>query len=252
MRKLSNNTYLIFFVTALFALSVMSCNEESAQQIAKREKAEQKRIDSLAYRVGTVPIPACDDIHKADTSHIFDTLKVDVRVHHYKSLSECRIALRAGIVKSAYVDSTLATVLDKTDGVEIMLGRPKDIPLYLVASKKSRVTKLQQLQDKIIAADSHGDTKMYANQVVDSLKAKKKTVFVVQCEDMNVRTQMLTSGNVDAAILPEPFASQAIKKGCVKLKEYKSKVYLATVKKILDDKRITEQYQNIIKGIEEK
>jgi hypothetical protein len=42
-------------------------------------------------------------------------------------------------------------------------------------------------------------------------------VYIIQVEDLKVRLKMLTTGNVDAAMLPEPYATMAVKQGGVEL-----------------------------------
>ena len=105
--------------------------------------------------------------------------------------------------------------------------------------------------DKIVAADSHGYSRKYAEIIADSLQKKQKTVYILQCEDLNVRTKMLSMGNVDAALLPEPFATSAIKAGGKVLRDYSSqpKGVYAFRNKALSDKRIKKQYELFLKGL---
>jgi hypothetical protein len=73
------------------------------------------------------------------------------------------------------------------------------------------------LNDKVIAADKEGHSYDLARMAVDSLLNAKQPVFIIQVEDLMVRLKMLTTGNVDAAMLPEPYATMAVKQGGVEL-----------------------------------
>ena len=244
----------------ILLLSVLSCNmfliscddEEEKVRLSKAEREKLRIEDSLALKIGILPTSDCDAIRRADSLGIFDSLGVDVHIRHYNALSECRIALKFNLVEGAVVDSVLVDVLKDKDSVALTLGPATSLSWKLLTSTKSRIVRAEQLVDKIIAADSHGYTRKYAEMVTDSLIKKQKNVYIIQCEDVNVRTKMLTTGNVDAAFLPEPFASSAIKSGARVLRDYssQSKGVIAFRKKALADKRIKQQYELFLKGVE--
>jgi hypothetical protein len=91
------------------------------------------------------------------------------------------------------------------------------IDFKLVTSKKARIKRISQLNDKVIAADKEGHSYDLARMAVDSLLNAKQPVFIIQVEDLMVRLKMLTTGNVDAAMLPEPYATMAVKQGGVEI-----------------------------------
>jgi NitT/TauT family transport system substrate-binding protein len=232
---------------------LISCDDEEAKARLSRAEREKLRIeDSLAFKVGILPTSDCDIIRRADSLGIFDSLGVDVHIRHYNALSECRIALMKNIVECAVVDSVLVDVLKDKDSVALTLGPATSLSWKMLTSTKSRIVRTEQLVDKIIATDSHGYTHKYAEMVTDSLIKKQKNVYIIQCEDLTVRMKMLTSGNVDAAFLPEPFASAAIKSGARVLRDYsaQTKGVIAFRKKALADKRIKKQQELFLKGLE--
>ena len=248
---------IAFFILALSALTcnvfLVSCDDEEAKARLSRAEREKLRIeDSLAFKVGILPTSDCDIIRRADSLGIFDSLGVDVHIRHYNALSECRIALMKNIVECAVVDSALADVLRDKDSVALTLGPATTLSWKMLTSTKSRIVRTEQLVDKIIATDSHGYTHKYAEMVTDSLIKNQKNVYIIQCEDLTVRMKMLTSGNVDAAFLPEPFASAAIKSGARVLRDYSAQTngVIAFRKKALADKRIKKQQELFLKGLE--
>lgn len=81
----------------------------------------------------------------------------------------------------------------------------------LVANRKSRVTKINQLSDKLVAMTRFSATDFLCDKMSDSIKGKKEEFFRVQVNDVDIRLKMLQNGEIDAAWLTEPQASVAKK-----------------------------------------
>lgn len=242
-------TSMLFLLA--FNICLTSCDsEEKKQRISRAERERLHKEDSLALKIGILPTMDCEAMRLADSLHIFDSLGVTVHLRMYGSLSECRIALRSKLVEGAFIDSVLADVIEKKDTTALTLGPATPLSWKLLTSKKARVVRKEQLADKIIASDSHGASKALAENMADSLKKDKKTVFIVQCEDPVVRMKMLSHGNVDAALMPEPYATDVMKSGTRVLADYskQKKGVVAFRSSALKDKRIKKQYDLFLKG----
>ena len=87
---------------------------------------------------------------------------------------------------------------------------PVSTNLYwqLISNRKARVTELQQLSDKMIAITRHSATDYLADLAIDSAKPKYE-VYRVQINDLNIRLSMLLNNEMDAMLLPEPYATRA-------------------------------------------
>jgi NitT/TauT family transport system substrate-binding protein len=176
--------------------AMMSCQDEEKQaRIIRENKEAERKADSAAMKIAVLPTMECLPIVVAKELRLFDTLNVDVRLKKYTSLPECRKALRNKTVEGADTFMTFT----------------------LLTAKKARLSRISQLPDKIIAADRFGLSKDIAAAVIDSLLKHKEHVFIVQVEDLNVRFDMLRNGNVDAALLPEPYATKARQLGAKEL-----------------------------------
>ncbi len=242
---------ILLFIFAGFVCSIVSCNdEEELQRLTRAEKERLRKEDSLALKVGILPTADCDFIRLADSLHLFDTLGVDVHFRRYNSLSECRYALSHNMVEGAVVDSILAGIIEQKDTTPLTLSIATPLKWKLLTAKKSRISRHSQLVDKIVATDSHGASRTLAQNAVDSILKKKKSIFFIQCEDVGIRCNMLITGNVDGAMLPEPYATKALKKGAKELALGDDKTYGVVVfrSKVLNDKRIKEQYDLFLKA----
>jgi len=209
----------ILFITAIFSAGCESGSEQN--RLTAAEKDSLRRADSMALKIGVMPTEDCLPILVAKSLGLFEKNGVDVHLRRYHALSECRKALTDSLVEGAAIDSTLMSQLNgKTPW--LYSGIATSLSWKFFTSKKARIRRIDQLGDKMIAADSHGESHRLAEKAIDSLQRKKEHVFIIQVEDPNVRLSMLTTGNVDAAFLPEPYASKAIKAGAHHITSIKS------------------------------
>lgn len=241
--------YILFCMLAVpFFIACQS--EEKRQQVSKAERERWRREDSAAFKIGVLPTEDCLPIILAKELRLYDTLGVSVHLRHYNAMSECRIALSNSLVEGAVIDSTLLAQLN--DGNEwLTAGMLTAMTWKFLTAKKARISRLEQLTDKIIAADSHGESHRLAEQAIDSLQKKGKLVFIVQVEDLNIRLKMLNTGAVDAALLPEPYATKARKQGANMIERVKSlpKGVLALRKEAMSDTARQEQYKLFLKAV---
>ena len=171
-------------------MSLAACSGKDGDEAEKATSAK-------AVRVAIVEVDECLPLMVAEHLGLLDSLHADVRLIRKGSIAECRQAVERGEADVCVNDEA--------------------IDFKLVTSKKARIKRISQLNDKVIAADKEGHSYNLARMAVDSLMNAKQPVFIIQVEDLKVRLKMLTTGNVDAAMLPEPYATMAVKQGGVEL-----------------------------------
>ena len=66
------------------------------------------------------------------------------------------------------------------------------------------------MDDKMVAMTRYSVTDLLSDMVVDSAKLKPERVFRIQINDVNVRLKMLENNEMDALLMTEPYATQAI------------------------------------------
>ncbi len=174
----------------VLVMSLAACSGKDGNEAEKATSAK-------AVRVAIVEVDECLPLVVAEHLGLLDSLHADVRLIRKGSIAECRQAVERGEADVCVNDEA--------------------IDFKLVTSKKARIKRISQLNDKVIAADKEGHSYNLARMAVDSLMNAKQPVFIIQVEDLKVRLKMLTTGNVDAAVLPEPYATRAVKQGGVEL-----------------------------------
>lgn len=243
---------LSFIITTMLflAASVGCSGGDDADALTKAQQDSLRRIDSLALKIAITPAEDCLPLRVADSLHLFEAQNVDVHLKLLGSMADCREALQAGTVEGAAIDDVLLTELNSKE-TWLKSALTTTMNLQFLTSKKSRITRLAQLNDKVIAADRHGEARRMAESSLDSVGGKKQMAFVVQVEDLKVRLDMLLTGNVDAAVLPEPYASRAVKAGAKKIAEVKQKNQgcIAFNTRRLADKRRQQQYDAFLKAV---
>ena len=175
----------------LLVMSLAACSGKDGKEAAKATSAK-------ATRVAIVEVDECLPLIVAEHLGLLDSLHADVKLIRKGSIAECRQAVERGEADVCVNDEA--------------------IEYKLITSKKARIKRISQLGDKVIAADKEGHSYELAHMAVDSLMKAKQHVFIIQVEDLKVRLKMLTTGNVDAAMLPEPYATNALKQGGVELR----------------------------------
>ena len=247
----------VFFhiiLAAILTSCVIGCgqSEEERQRLSRAERDSLRRIDSAALKIGVLPTEDCLPIVVAEQLRLYDTLGVSVHLRRYHAMSECRYALANNLVEGAVIDTMLMGTLNK-EAPWLYAAMHTPMKWQFLAAKKSRIARWSQMGDKMIAADSHGLSHVLAEQVNDTLRKQKKQAFVIQVEDLKVRTEMLITGNVDAALLPEPFAAQARKKGAnvIDMSPVGNNAGVVAMRtKVMNDKERKRQQQLFLKAID--
>ena len=110
-------------------------------------------------------------------------------------------------VEGTVTDLVRAARLQK-QGTQLFYPVSTNLYWQLITNRKARISELKQLSDKMIAMTRHSATDYLSTLVIDSVKTKYD-VYRVQINDLNIRLRMLLNNEMDAAWMPEPYATQA-------------------------------------------
>lgn len=199
---------ILFFMCSIS----IACNGNSSAG-GDAADAAQKHRDSLALKVGVSQRIDCLPAFYAESEGVFDSLGVSVKIVHYTSLLDCDASLRKRTIDGAFTDEKRVAYLKSHDNVSLSNIFPTDMQWQLVASRKSRVQHVSQLTDKLVAMTRFSATDYFCDLMTDSMKSKDKVFYRIQVNDVDLRLKMLLNNEIDAAWLPEPQASVAIRAG---------------------------------------
>jgi len=125
----------------------------------------------------------------------------------------------------------------------------------LISNRQARITQLKHLDDKMLAMTRYSVTDLLGDLAVDSAKLQPERVFRIQVNDVNIRLKMLENNEMDAMLLTEPQATQALlQKHKVILDTRKEDIQMGAIVfrgKGMDDQNRKKQMAVFLKGYNE-
>ncbi len=209
---------LFTFPFLIFLLS--ACGGKSEEQIRREALA----ADSAALKIATMPTLDCLPLYVAQMYGLADSMGLDLRLVPFQAHMDQDTAMLRGRVEGMFTDSVRAWRMERV--LHKKLRRVAKTPLtwQLLTAGRSRVKELKQIDDKLVAMTRHSSTDMLTRWAADSAHIDTMKLYRIQVNNINVRYDMLTTGMVDVAWLPEPLASVARKAGCRVLLDSKGRL----------------------------
>lgn len=198
---------LLIFSAALLLLC--SCESTTQEKQIKSRKAwrEQLRLDSLALKVGATPTMDCLPLFIAYERGWLTKDSLDIRVKLRNSHLDLDTLLDGGHIEGTATEKVRAKrLIDK--GTALQYVAETNLKWQLITNKTTRIKKLSQLSDKMLAMTRFSATDSLADVAIANAKAKSD-IYKVQINDVNIRLRMLLNNEMDAMFLPEPQATVA-------------------------------------------
>ena len=194
----------------LTVLMLIGCGQsyEETKRLSRQQRLQLAREDSAALKIAVMPTLDCLPVFVAKECHLFDSA-VDIRVKRFAAQMDCDTALLRGRVEGAFTDLVRAERMIKS-GMPLKYVSSTNADWLLIGNRQSRVTQLKHLDDKMLAMTRYSATDMLGDLAVDSARLKSERVFRIQVNDVNVRLKMLENNVMDALLLTEPQATQAL------------------------------------------
>lgn len=200
---------MMVVLVSLLLLGVSGCgpSEKERVRLSKQEKARLDSIDQAALKIGVMPTMDCLPVYLAYEDSLFLGQGVTVHLRRYTAQMDCDTAIARKRVEGTVTDLIRAAYLQRK-GTSLFYPISTNLYWQLISNRKARVSEVKQLSDKMIAITRHSATDYLATLAIDSAKPKYE-VYRVQINDLNIRLRMLLNNEMDAMLLPEPFATQA-------------------------------------------
>ena len=237
----------------IFLLSLLTACGNSIEERERMTRAERARLhteDSLALKLAVMPTADCLPLFVAKEKRLFDTLGVDVRLRVFSAQMDCDTAFEGGSVEGA-VSDVFRMKRMAAKGVKLEYLSATNAYWQLIANRRARLKNVSQFGDKMIAMTRFSATDYLCDHVLKGVKTSS-VVFRIQVNDVNVRMKMLLNNEMDAAWLPEPYATEARLQGNVVVSDSRdlkrSLGVIALRKEVKADARRRKQVEAFVKA----
>ena len=181
---------------------------EETKRLTKAQRLKLWREDSAAFKIAVMPTLDCLPVFIAKDHQMFDTV-VDIRLKKFTAQMDCDTALMRGRVEGAISD-LVRTERMIQQGTPLKYVAATNAYWLLISNRQLRMSNLKHLDDRMLAMTRYSVTDLLGDLAVDSAKLKTERVFRVQINDVNIRLKMLENNEMDAMLLTEPQATQAL------------------------------------------
>ena len=206
MRKLFYTFVAMMMVTAFFA-TFMGCKKEVA-------KAEVE--DSTALRIAVLPTMDCLPFYVAKKCGLFDSIGVKVNLITFQATMDADTAFVNGDIDGIVSDLVKACIW-QGQGDTSYVAMVGELRMWLITSPKARLLKAESLKEKIIGITRHSAVDYFADKILESVKLQSIDLNKPQINNIRLRGMMVDQDQYDGAILPEPYASEAVARGAKRL-----------------------------------
>ncbi len=179
------------------------------------EKVEANN-DSTALKLGVLPTMECLPFYYADSTGLFDSLGIDIQLVTFAAAMDADTAFQHGDIDGIVTDVVKACVWEGMgDSARMVMGG--ELRLWLVTAMNARLMKAESLKEKIIGITRHSAPDFFTDQILASVKLQSIDLNKPQINNIRLRTLMVDQNQYDGAILPEPYASEAVARGAKRL-----------------------------------
>ncbi len=178
--------------------------------------------ESVKIRFGTLPVLQALPLYVAHDKGLFRDKGLDVELIPFNSAANKDIALSTGNVDGVFADLVTPTVLRGNGRDTVIVATTydtkKDRRMFAVLGKPGGPYKnLKDLAGVPVAVSSNSVIHYVTETLLKGAGVPADKIETVEVKNIGLRFQMLLTGRVEAATLPEPLVTAALAKGAVLL-----------------------------------
>lgn len=175
-----------------------------------------ERRGFTAIKLGVLPTMECLPFYYADSIGLFDSLGVNVHLVTFDAAMDADTAFVNGKIDGLVTDLVKACIW-QGQGDTAMVAMVGELRMWLITAPKARLLKAESLREKIIGITRHSAVDYFADKILESVKLQSIDLNKPQINNIRIRGLMVDQDQMDGAILPEPYASEAVARGARRL-----------------------------------
>lgn len=195
----------LFYIILPVSLLALSCTGGGRGSTA----ATGLRIGAMSSMDYLPYVVACD-------RGIYDSLGVNVEIVKFFSANDRDAAFQSGNVDGTVIDLTGA-VMQQAAGTDLKVVMKHDGVFTLVARSGAGIESVSGLKGRNIAVSRNTVIEYSTDKMLQQSGVDPASVVKTEVNKIPLRLEMLRSGQTDACILPDPFATMALADGGVSL-----------------------------------
>lgn len=192
------------FLFLIVAVSLAACQQSHEKQSEKKALTK----DSVALTVALMPTADCLPFYYAKEQGIYDSLNANIKILSFMAQMDCDTAFCRKHVDVTYTDLIRAALLQSKDtALNVIMQTDGNHELITAFSK--RIKSPKQLKEKMVGMARHSITDYLCSEIVKKGNFSPDELYKPQINDIALRAAMVQNATIDAAFLPEPYATQA-------------------------------------------
>lgn len=238
----------LLILTLALALLITGCAK------AAKETPENTTQELKPIKLGVLPIEDNLPLYLAEARDLFTKEGLKVELVPFDSARERDVAMQAGKIDGEIAD-LVAVALLKKGGTDVRVAsiglgaKPEEGRFALLAAPKGNVKTIADLKNTPVAVSENTIIEFVADNLLLSGGLKKEEIKKVAIPSIPARMEALSSGQVAAAVLPDPLATLAEKKGARVLTD-DTKINLSQTVFVFRKQVVDENKAAVIKVVE--
>ena len=169
-------------------------------------------------RIGLLPIIDSVPFYAAEADGLFEENGLNVQLETFASAAERNVALQTGAIDAQLAD-LIATGLLNNDKHLVQIvkttyrANDKKGMIALIAGKNSDVKTPADLKGKEVGISSNSLIEYHLDMYLDEAGINRDDIVKVEIASIPTRFELLSAGQLETAILPEPLTTLAVKFG---------------------------------------
>lgn len=194
-------------------LAVLTCIPCPAKESSPKDTGSGQVVN-----FGTLPVLQALPLYVAEEKGYFREMGIAVRLVRFNSAMEKDVALSSGQIAGYFGDIMTPMVLNANNVpvkmVATIFNTPKDQRMFaILASPQRKGTTLSDIAKEGISVSSNTILEYLTTRLLASKGIRADQIKLIEIKNIPLRMQMLLSGQIPAAVLPEPLATLAEQKG---------------------------------------
>ncbi len=225
---------------------ILSCSKKELSPTKKKQQAT-KSEQQADIRLAILPTIDCLPFAVAKERGIYDSIGLNVKIYLYPSQLNAEKALEQHKIDACASDLFRIAMMQSRK-IPVKMSFSTNREWHLVANKSLRITQAKQLGGRIVATTRHSVADHICENAASQANKTKGPTLKAQINSIYIRESMLLAAQVDAAVLPQPFAMSAERKGhtCLYKSELKGPSYAGIA--VLSQSNLREKLMLLRKG----